>query len=76
MTALLVVLLIAAFIWGIRNVLQQRDFEIERENRMTTKLVYLTTEDIETLEAIADRIETFQHRSDAALLRNMIEVAE
>ena len=41
-----------------------------------SKVVYLSPEDIETLEAVADRIETFQHRTDAALLRNMIEVAE
>lgn len=41
-----------------------------------SKIVYLTEAQVEQLLAIANRIEQFQHRTDAAQLRSMVEVSE
>lgn len=40
------------------------------------RLVYLTEQQIESLLLIADRIEQFQHRNDAAMLRNLVQESE
>lgn len=38
-----------------------------------SRLVYLSEEDIATLEAVADRISFFGHKTDALLLHGLIE---
>ncbi len=40
------------------------------------RVVYLTEQQIESLLLIADRIEQFQHRNDAAMIRALVEESE
>jgi hypothetical protein len=72
MEALVVVLFVVTLVWLLSKILREQDREIEREVVALEKLVYLSREEIETLEAVADRIDTFGHKSDAAMLRNMV----
>lgn len=72
MEALVVVLFIATLVWLLRRILCEQDRE-RGEEREVAKLVYLSAEEIEKLEAIAARIDTFGHKTDAAMLRNMVE---
>lgn len=37
------------------------------------KVVYLTSEQVEQLEAIVVRLDKFGHKNDAAILHNMVE---
>ena len=73
MEALVVVAFLATLVWLLHRILREQDREIREEEAIVAKLVYLSAEEIEKLEAIADRIDTFGHKTDATMLRNMVE---
>lgn len=70
--AVLVVLFITGLVLVLRTILREQDREINKEILVMEKLVYLSREEIDTLEAVADRIDTFGHKSDALMLKSLV----